>query len=72
MALHAETILLSITSDSTYHSSVNYSPILGFDSFRNFEVVQTDKVMELKKTAEDYLDNVKLSLGAEAIEIVIK
>ncbi|MGH2565899.1 MAG: universal stress protein, partial [Ginsengibacter sp.] len=65
-------ILLHVTSDSTHYSSLNYSPILGFDSFSNLDVVQTDTVMELKKTAEDYLDNVKLSLGDEAIETVVK
>ncbi|MGH2563279.1 MAG: universal stress protein, partial [Ginsengibacter sp.] len=47
-ALHAETILLHVTSDSTHYSSLNYSPILGFDSFSNLDVVQTDTVMELK------------------------
>lgn len=71
-ALHAETILLHITSDSTYYSYLNYSPILGFDSFSNLDVVQTDTVKELKRTAEDYLDNVKLSLGDETIETVVK
>ncbi len=71
-ALHAETILLHVTSDSTYYSSLNYSPILGFDSFSNLDIVQTDTVMELKRTAGDYLDNVKLSLGDKAIETVVK
>jgi nucleotide-binding universal stress UspA family protein len=71
-ALHAETILLHVTSDSTYYSSPNYSPILGFDSLSNLDVVQTDTVMELKKTAEDYLENVKLDLGDETIETVVK
>ncbi len=71
-AIHAETILLHVRSDSTYYSSLNYSPILGFDSFSNLDVVQTDTVQKLKRTAEDYLDNVKLGLGDEAIETVVK
>jgi nucleotide-binding universal stress UspA family protein len=71
-ALHAHTILLHVTSDSTYYSSLNYSPILGFDSFSNLDVVQTDTVQELKRTAEDYLDNLKLSLGDETIDTVVK
>jgi len=71
-ALHAHTILLHVTSDSTYYASLNYSPILGFDSFSNLDVVQTNAVEELKRTAEDYLDNMKLSLGDETIETVVK
>lgn len=71
-ALHAHTTLMHVTSGSTYYSSLNYSPILGFDSFSNLDVVQTDTVEELKRRAEDYLENVKLSLGDETIETVIK
>jgi nucleotide-binding universal stress UspA family protein len=71
-ALHAETILLHVTSHSTDYSSLNYSPILGFDSFSNLDVVQTETMQKLKRTAEDYLDNVKLNLGDETIETVVK
>ena len=71
-ALHAHTILLHVTSHATYFSSLNYSPILGFDSFSNLDVVQTNTVEELKRTAEDYLDNLKLSLGDETIETVVQ
>ncbi len=63
---------MHVTSDSTYYSSLNYSPILGFDSFSNLDVVQTDTVQELKSTAVDYLNDVKLSLGDETIETIVK
>jgi nucleotide-binding universal stress UspA family protein len=71
-ALHAHTILLHVTSDATYYSSLNYSPIPGFDSFSNLEGVQTDTVKELKRTAQLYLDSLKLSLSDETIETVVK
>ncbi len=71
-ALRAHTTLMHVTSDSTYYASLNYSPILGYDSFSNLDVVQTDTVEELKRTAEDYLDNVKQGLGDETIETVVK
>jgi len=70
--LHAHTILLHITSHATYYSSLNYSPILGFDSFSNVDVVQTNTVEELKRTAEDYLDSMKWNLGDETIQTIIK
>lgn len=71
-SLHAHITLLHVTSDSTFYASLNYSPILGFDRFSNLDVVQTDAVQELKSTAEDYLENVKLKLGDETIETVVK
>jgi nucleotide-binding universal stress UspA family protein len=71
-ALHAHTILMHVTSDSTYYSSLNYSPIMGFDTFSNLDVEQTNAVDELKRTAQDYLDNAKLDLGDETIETVLK
>lgn len=71
-ALQAKTILVHVTSDSTYYSSLNYSPILGFNSFSNLDVVQTDTVQELKRTAEDYLDSIRVRLGDDSIQIVVK
>jgi len=71
-ALHAHTILMHVTSDSTYYSSLNYSPIMGFDAFSNLDVAQTNAVDELKRRAQDYLDNTKLTLADEAIETVLK
>ena len=70
--LHAHITLVHVTSDSTFYASLNYSPVLGFDSFSNVDVVQTDTVQELKITAENYLDNVKQKLGDETIETVVK
>lgn len=32
-AMNAQTILLHVTSDATYYSSLNYSPIMGFGAF---------------------------------------
>ena len=71
-ALDVHTILMHVTSDSTYYSSLNYSPIMGFDAYSNSDVEQTNAVEELKRTAQDYLDNAKLSLGDETIETVLK
>lgn len=71
-AMHAQTILLHVTSDSTYYSSLNYSPILGFDNFSNLDIVQTETVQELKRTAADYLDNLKMTLDDEAIETIVR
>lgn len=71
-ALHAHTILMHVTSDPTYYSSLNYSPITGFDAFSDLDVEQTNAVNKLKRTAQDYLDNAKQNLGDETIETVLK
>ena len=71
-ALQAHTILMHVTTDATYYSSRNYSPIMGFDTFSNLDVEQTNAVEKLKITAQNYLDDVKLSLDDETIETVLK
>lgn len=71
-SMNAQTILLHVVSDATYYSSLNYSPILGFDSFSNLDIVQTDAVEDLKDAAKNYLDKMKAHLGGEAIDTVIK
>ena len=70
--LDAHTILMHVTTDATYYSSLNYSPIMGFDAYSSSDVEQTNAVEELKRTAQDYLDSAKLSLGDETIETVLK
>ncbi len=71
-ALNAHAILLHVTSDATYYSSLNYSPIMGFDGFSNLDVVQTNTVEELKSVAQNYLDKTKQHLDDETIETVLK
>jgi nucleotide-binding universal stress UspA family protein len=71
-SMNAKVILLHVISDPAYYSSLNYSPILGYDSFSNLDIVQTTAVEELKKAAKNYLDKSKQHLGDETIETVIK
>jgi nucleotide-binding universal stress UspA family protein len=71
-SMNAKVILLHVISDPGYYSSLNYSPIFGYDSFSNLDIVQTTAVEELKKAAKNYLDKSKQHLGDETIETVIK
>ena len=34
-SMNAQTILLHVISDATYYSTLNYSPIMGFEGFSN-------------------------------------
>lgn len=69
-AMNAQSILLHVTSYATYYSSLNYSPIIGFDSFSG--LVETDSAEKLQKAAQDYLDKSKQYLGDDNIETVVK
>ena len=71
-AMGAQVTLLHVTSDATYYSSLNYSPIMGFDSFSNLDMVQTDIINQLQKGAEEYLEKTRTHLGDETIGILIK
>jgi len=71
-SMHAQAILLHVTSDPSYYSSLNYSPIMGFGGFNSVDTVQTDNVEGLKKVAQDYLDKSKGHLGDEKIQTIVK
>ena len=71
-AMNAQTILLHVTSDATYYSSLNYSPIMGFGGFSNSYAVETDTLKEIEKAAQIFLDKSKEHLGDDKIEIVVK
>jgi nucleotide-binding universal stress UspA family protein len=68
----AQVILLHVISDYVYYSSLDYSPILGYDSFSNLGTIQTGTLDELKKAAQNYLDTTKKHLGDEAIQTIVK
>ena len=71
-SMTAEVILLHVVADYTYYSSLDYSPIMGFDSFSNLGVLQTNTVTELQNAAEDYLNKTKGFLADDSIKTVVK
>jgi nucleotide-binding universal stress UspA family protein len=70
-AMNARTILLHVISDPVYYSSLNYSPIMGFDGFNSIDTIQPEAADELEKTAQSFLDGSKKFLGDESIETVV-
>ena len=71
-AMNGQTILMHVISDVAYYSSLNYSPIMGFEGFTNINTIETDIDEDLKKAAQDYLDHSKQHLGDEKIQTVVK
>ena len=72
-SLNAKVILLHVVSDASAYSSLNYSPIMGFDSFNNLGLIETGNMDELlNTTAREYLNKSKQHLGDETIETIVK
>ena len=69
-SMDAEVVLLHVVSDFKYYASLNYSPIMGFDSFSN--VIETEGSGELKRIAQNYLDSTKKHLDDPTIKTSVK
>lgn len=70
-AMNARVVLLHVISDPVYYSSLNYSPIMGFDGFNSIDTIQPEIADELKKAAQRFLGNSKFFLGDEGIESIV-
>ncbi|MFL5788991.1 MAG: universal stress protein [Flavisolibacter sp.] len=71
-AMKAEVILLHVTSEASYYSSFNYSPITGFGIFSNEDLVEKDTVVELKKIAINFLKNIQKSFDERNTYLVVE
>lgn len=71
-SMNAQVILLHVVADYTYYSSLDYSPIMGFDSFSNLGVLQTNTIVDLQNAAHDYLDKTKGYLEDSSIQTIVK
>jgi nucleotide-binding universal stress UspA family protein len=71
-ALKAQIILLHVTSEISYYSSLNYSPIVGFGIFSNENIIEKDAEIESKNLAQNFLDNCKEKLADETIQTVVE
>lgn len=71
-SMNAEVTLLHVVADYTYYSSLDYSPILGYDSFSNLGVLQTNTVVELQNAAHEYLEKIKNLLNNNTIKTIVK
>lgn len=71
-AFGAEITLVHVLSEVTYYSSLNYSPIIGFDSFSNMDVVQTSAVEDLKNATQQFLEKIKEQEGLDNADVEIR
>lgn len=69
-AMEAEIVLLHVISDPVYYSSLQYSPVLGFDGFNTPDLTSVADTGELHKAANLFLKKIAASLGDDRLEIV--
>jgi len=68
----AQVVVMHVLSEPVYYSSLEYSPIMGFNQFMSMNTVQIDTAQEVKKAAQHFLDSTKTHLKDETIKTLIK
>ena len=70
-AMNAEVTLLHVISDPLYYSSIEYSPIMGFNGFMETGPSQFNNE-SLKKAALSFLDKSRHHLGDKTIHTLVE
>lgn len=71
-AMEAEVILLHVISDPVYYTSLEYSPIMGFNDYTGISPFQLENVEGLMKAAQHFLDKTKRHLEDTTIQTIVK
>lgn len=71
-AMNAEVILLHVISDPLYYSSIEYSPVMGFNGFMETAQLQLNSVESLIKASLHFLDKSRSHLGDKNITTLVK
>ena len=70
-SMGAEVILLHVISDPVYYSSMEYSPIMGFNGYMDMGPVQLDSIAGLKNASQQFLDKSKQHLDDKTIQTLV-
>jgi nucleotide-binding universal stress UspA family protein len=71
-AMNAEIVLLHVVSDIVYYSSMEYSPIMGFNGFMETGPTLLESPDGLKQAALHFLDKTRQHLGDKSIQTIVK
>ena len=71
-SMNAEVVLLHVVTDPVYYSSTAYSPIMGFGSYSDIDLMQMAIDDGLKKASQDFLDDTKNHLNSVSIETMVE
>ncbi len=67
----AKIVLMHVLYEPVYYSSLEYSPITGFNDYVNLGSFQTETIQGLKEAAQHFLDKTKLHLADETIQTIL-
>ena len=70
-SMNAEIVLLHVVAENSYYSSLDYSPIMGFNGFSNLDPSLNINIEEVKRASADFLEKTRSYLGDEKIEIAV-
>jgi nucleotide-binding universal stress UspA family protein len=68
----AKIVLMHVLYEPVYYSSLEYSPIVGFNDTMNMGTFQTDTIQGLKEAAQHFLDKTKHHLADKTIQTILK
>jgi len=71
-AMKAKVILLHVVIDPVFYSSSDYSPIMGFTSYTNLDLLKIESDEELKEVSQRFLNKSKNHLGDKSIKTVVR
>lgn len=71
-SMNAEVVLLHVVTDPVYYSSTAYSPIMGFGSYSDIDLMQLDIDDGLRKASHDFLDETKNHLDSTSIQTMVE
>lgn len=69
-SMTAQITLIHVVTDPVYYSSTAYSPIMGFGSYSDIDLLQLDIDEGLKKAAHEFLDKTCKHLKDETIQTI--
>jgi len=70
-ALNAEITLLHVVVDAMCYTSMQYTPIMGFEGFNDFANSQLFDNESIKTLSLKFLDKIKHHLGDDAIKTIV-
>lgn len=71
-SMNAEVTLLHVLREVTYYSSLEYSPVIGFDPAANQALWEDINIEDLKKAAYNFLEHSKSHLGDDSLATMLK
>jgi len=71
-SMNAEIVLLHVIAEPVYYSSLDYSPIMGFNGNMNMSPIILESIDGLKNASLQYLEKIREHLSDKSIDIMVK